>query len=245
MVNIKYLIDVNGTSERNYLLHPVHKFGFNPALASNGYETIWNTGGLYPWASWAGAAKAIFAKSAEGGDTGELTVEGLDGNYNKVTETKTMTGATAVQLSNTYKRITRASYTGSANAGDITLHIGSGTGTVVATLEAGLGQTQLGIYTIPAGFTAYLLNYTGSVGKNDDATLRLFTADGGVEVQDFQVLSEIKLFESTFRQDLAFGAKLPEKTDIDFRAITASAGSELIVNFELMLVDESREYIPN
>jgi hypothetical protein len=245
MVNIKYLIDINGKSERNYLLHPVHKFGYNPALAANVYETIWNVGGLYPWASWTGAAKAIFAKSAEASDTGELTVEGLDGNYNKVTETKTMTGQTAIQLSNTYKRITRASYTGSANDGVITLHIGSGTGTTVASIETNLGQTQLGVYTIPAGFTGYLINYTGSVGKNDDATLRMFTADGGVETEDFQVLSEIKLYESTFRQDLAFGACLKEKTDIDFRAITTSAGSELILNFELMLVDESREYIPN
>lgn len=234
MVDFEKTLELHNTGGHYSRFHPVHKFGFNPALASNGYESIWTEGGLYPWSAFDGNAKAIFVKSTDNGDTGEITVEGLDGNYNKLVETVTMTGTTALQLSGTFKRVFRAHYVDGSHAGDITIHAETATGTVVAAITNGLQQTQMAVYTIPAGFTGYLRQTTYSCGKNDDATVRLFTRHFG---NSFQVETEGKVYQSSFTQNFSNFIKLPAKTDIDVRAITTSAGSELIANFDLVIID--------
>lgn len=243
MVDIDEIIYLHGDNKRNLQIHPVHKFGYNPALSNQGYESIWFTGGLYPWSVFDAGTQSIFVKSTSASDTGDITVEGLDADWNKVTTTKTMTGATAIQLDQTFRRIYRAEYVDTANIGVISIHAASGTGTVVASIQELLNQTQIGLYTIPAGYTGYLLNYTASCGKGDDATIRMFTRETN-DTLSFKLKTEVKIYQATHLHEFASGLLLPEKTDIDFRARTTSAGSEMIINFDMILVDETtRTYV--
>jgi len=207
-----------------------HKFGSNLALGGTS-ESIWSAGGLYPWASLA-TAQTLYAISTAA-DTGDLTIYGLDENYAPQEVTVTLTGTTAVNTgSTTFIRIYRMRYN-ATNAGIITARVTSGTGTVVAQIDAGVSQTLMAVYTIPAQTTGYLLNYTVGTGKGSDAHLSLFARElGGA----FQIKNEMQSYESTTTREFPIPLKFPEKTDIDFRATTSNSNSDCIVNFDLILV---------
>ena len=74
----------SGTGQQDY----IEKFGANLSVGSD-LETIWEVGGLYEYLT---TASAVSAVSDEGSDnttgTGARTIElqGLDGNYNTITE---------------------------------------------------------------------------------------------------------------------------------------------------------------
>ena len=209
----------------------IHKFGSNLALAGAS-ESIWSAGGLYPWASFA-TAQTIYAISTEAADTGTLEIQGLDENYALQTTTVTLTGLTAVDTgATTFIRIFRMKYSGT-NVGTITARVTSGTGTVVAQIDAGVSQTLMAVYTVPAQTTAFMLNYTVGTGKGDDAHLKLFARESG---SSFQIKNEMKSYQSTITRDFPIPLRFEEKTDIDFRATTSSANSDCIVNFDLVLV---------
>ena len=209
----------------------IHKFGSNLALSGSA-ESIWSAGGLYPWSSLA-TAQTLYFISTDSGDTGTLTVQGLDTNYNSQIKTYTLNGLTAVDSgSDTWLRVFRMSYA-DENAGTITARVTSGTGTVVAQIDAAKGQTLMAVYTIPAGFNGYLLQYTASVGKGDDVNLDLFIRDPAIN--GFRIKNELKLYEATFTQQFAIPMMLVEKSDIDFRGVTTNPGSDCIVTFDLIL----------
>jgi len=210
----------------------IHKFGSNLALAGTP-ETIWSAGGLYPWSSLT-AAQPLFVLSTDGGDTSTLTIQGLDANYDSVEETITLTGATAVTTITPFLRVFRMRYS-QENAGTITARVGSGTGTVVAQVDAGLAQTLMAVYTIPRQKTGFLMNYTASTGKGDDASVDLFIRDPAIN--GFRLKSETKVYQSSFRQEFTIPLVLPERSDIDFRATTTSANSDCILNFDVVIVN--------
>ena len=210
----------------------IHKFGSNLALAGTP-ETIWSAGGLYPWSSLT-AAQPLFVLSTDGGDTSTLTIQGLDANYDSVEETITLTGVTAVTTITPFLRVFRMRYS-EENAGTITARVGSGTGTVVAQVDAGLAQTLMAVYTIPRQKTGFLMNYTASTGKGDDAEVDLFIRDPAIN--GFRLKSETKVYQSSFRQEFTIPLVLPERSDIDFRATTTSANSDCILNFDVVIVN--------
>lgn len=83
----------------------VSKFGRNASVKSSGYETIWDGSNLYPWPT---AAETLEVASSDNDDTsagtGARTVEiqGLDSNWDPLTETVTMNGGTDVTTNNSF-----------------------------------------------------------------------------------------------------------------------------------------------
>lgn len=213
-------------------LSHVHKFGSNPALNNSTFETVWSAGGLYPWASLS-SAQTIYCIST-GADTGDLKVEGLDANYNLQTETKTLTGTSAVTLDNTFLRIFRMQYISTSdNAGTITARVTSGTGTVVAQIDAGLNQTLMCVYTVPTHCSAFLMDYTASCEKGADAEVRLLTREPS---GSFQIKNEVQVYETTSSKEFPVPLYFPSKTDIDVRAMTSNAGGNAVIfDFDLIL----------
>lgn len=210
----------------------IHKFGSNLGLAGTP-ESIWSAGGLYPWSSLT-TAQTLYVLSTAGGDTSTLTIQGLDTNYDPLEETITLTGATAVTTDNEFLRVFRMEYS-VVNAGTITARLGSGTGTIVAQVDIGLAQTLMAVYTIPRQKTGFLMNYTASTGKGDDASIDLFIRDPAID--GFRLKSETKVYQSSFRQEFTVPLVLPEKSDIDFRATTTSANSDCILNFDVVIIN--------
>ncbi len=196
----------------------VNKFGANLDInGSSSPESIWSHGTLYPWSAFDGGAKNIFVKSDDAADTGTLKVQGLDENYDEQEETVTLTGTSAVQLTNTYVRIFRMEYTSASgpNAGKITCHASTSTGTVVAAIEDEDGQTLMCIYTIPAGYEGYLTSLDVSVNKAKDAQIRLYNRAFN---KSFRISHICEVYQSQYRYDFNVPIKFDEKTDIDLRA---------------------------
>lgn len=209
----------------------VHKFGQNPALNASTKETIWKHGGLYPWSSLTSAA-VLHCSSSHASDTGELRIEGLDANFLPLVETITLTGTADVVTSGLFIRMDRMIYQDGANAGNISAKIGATDGDVVSYIGVGDNQTLQAFYTVPANKVGYLVMYTAGSGKNDDAELDLYIKKFG---GSFLLKSQMDVYQSSSSNTFAVPIKLSPKTDIDFRAITSSSNSKVIVNFDILL----------
>lgn len=212
----------------------VHKFGANFDIDNNSEpETVWSAGGLYPWDSLS-TAQTLYVLSTEAADTADVEIQGLDANYNPLTEVVTLTGTTAVTTSSQFLRVFRMTYNhGSENEGTITARVTSDSGTIVGQIDATFSQTLMGIYTIPAGYTGYLLTGDFSVQKNKDAQVKFFQRPFG---QSFRIAHMAEVYEGTYRYDFKIPLPVPEKTDLEVRADNVETNNTRVTcNFDLLL----------
>jgi len=226
--------------------YSIFKFGFNPDV-DDSLETVWAEGGLYSYLS---AATVLKVSSGSTDDTsagtGARTVElqGLDGDYNQISETVTLNGQTAVNTTKSflrvYRMVVKTAGTGAQNAGVIY----AGTGTVTlgvpankyATIAIGDNQTLMALWTVPAGYTAYLLQTDITVAttqNNKYCTAHLVARPLG---EVFQVKDKFVKAESSHHQQYDIPLKFEEKTDIEVRAIGDSAGADIAISAGLDII---------
>ena len=213
----------------------VHKFGANFDIDQiTTPETVWSAGGLYPWSSLA-TAQTIYCISTSASDTAVLTIEGLDANYNEQIETVTLTGTTAVATSNTFIRVFRMTYEDGANVGTITARVTSGTGTVVAQIDIGYAQTLMSVYTVPAGYTAYMVTTDCTIDSHKDCQILMYHRLFG---KPFRI-AHVAEATGHYRYDFYAPLRVPEKTDIDIRIDNVSGNdSRVTANFDLVLIKD-------
>ena len=217
----------------------VQKFGANFSInTSTDPESIWSAGGLYPWSA-LDAPETLYLISTDTGDTDTVLLEGLDANYLPLIESVQMAGQTAVATVNQFKRIYRIEYNhGTINAGTVTARTVSGTGVVVAQVDPTLAQTLMAVYTVPAGFTAYLTNLDFSVNKGKDAQCRLYAREFS---RSFRIKHLTEVYENSYRYNFTVPLRLTEKTDIDLIVYEVeNANTRVSCNFDIILVDNAR-----
>ena len=96
----------------------INKFGYDDAVGTTAYETIWDGSSIYSYISTPGPASV---SSTDGGDTGILVdIQGLDQDYNLVSETVVVGSTGSVNFS----RVFRAAG-GSDHAGNIEITVDS------------------------------------------------------------------------------------------------------------------------
>ena len=105
----------------------VHKYGAVFGSSGSGWSTVWtaadvSASALYPWNT---AAGTITAVSTSGSDTGDITIQGLDSDYNFAEETLTLTGTSPVAGSTTFLRVNRAFMNDDTNVGKISVKNGT------------------------------------------------------------------------------------------------------------------------
>ena len=211
------------------------KYGYNP-LIINVNETIWDGGGIYAYPA---SALAMTVTSA-GGATDEdvqVMVIGLDADWNEVQQEVTLDGTGAATTTQTFRRVFRAYVSGSqAPTGNITIANG---GTTYAQITLGENQTLMAVYTVPAGHTFYLTNGTATHGTGTSGgvfmTVRFMVRNfGGV----FRTATKIDIVESEVLFPFTFPLALPEKTDLEVRAIcNKNQNNAVSATFEGVLVD--------
>ena len=203
----------------------INKFGYTGADV-NGASTIWdgnNTTASYPYP----ASGVVSITSTSGSDTGEaVEVQGVDGDYNPVTEIINV-GATGLV---TFSRVFRARKVDAVNVGIVTINVG---GALAAQILAGNGQTLMAVYTIPAGFTGYLLKFQGSSDKSAAVQFKLFSRATGAA---FNLKGQ---WGTQGGNPITFDYPIPlsfaEKTDLKVDVFTsASCGCGAI--FDILLV---------
>ena len=153
----------------------INKFGATDGDITSG--TVWdgNDGSeTYPYPV---NDVVSVASTSEVGET--VVVEGTDADYNLQSEVIAI-GSTGTLV---FSRVFRAYMSTVTNTNDITINMGAN---LAAKILAGLSQTLMATYTVPAGKTAYLLGvHLGSdkASTNSRMTYRLFCREilnGGV-----------------------------------------------------------------
>lgn len=215
--------------------------GYNPDISSGAPgESIWVEGGIYPYNAWNGTAQKLYVVSTSTSDTGQMIhIDGLDNNYNHITEIIVSAGTTAVSTVNNYIRIHTATIVSNntPNVGEITVHVASGTGTVVAHIGAGLGITKLSQYTVPAGYTAYITygdctTFHGGSGNIGSLLKMMVRPYGGTFFCAFQA----EVVNGYYRNDFTVPMNIPEKTDIDVQIIADANNTVATCNYQLILI---------
>ena len=219
------------------------KFGINGDVGTS-VETVWAQGGTYAYPAAATVMK-ISSSSADDTSAGtgarSIAIFGLDANYNEISESVLLDGQTAVNTGNSYLRISRMYVTtagsGATAAGTIYAGTGSVTSGVPATVYGMItltaNQTQMAFWTVPAGYTLYLMgtfftsaNSTANASTNFQLIQRPL---GGV----FRIQSSARTAgNGDFVIDLHTPLAFTEKTDIEIRAIASAGASNVSAEFE-------------
>lgn len=223
--------DIPGTSQ-------VHKFGAVPAMSQNTGGTIWDVDDTnYPWSAFSSGASTVTVDRADAGDADkDVYIQGLDASYNIVDDTVTLTNATGNTSTQSFLRVFRAYITGSSstNVGDVDIKVGS---TVVARINEDKGQTLMAVYTVPAGYTGYLMQGIATCQDGADATgdmfLRYFGSDAFRVGHSFEFSGDGGPYHYKFTVPIS----IPEKSDIDIRATVRSNNARLTAAFDLILVE--------
>ena len=209
----------------------VNLFGFNQTIGTT-YETITHDGGGITQVPASAVLMSLVSSSAS--DTMGVYLEGLDADYNQITETVTLTGTTPVTTTQSFLRINAAQIVTGSNVGNITISNG---GTTYSYIAAGFGSAQALIYTVPANSKLYINAVSfasGTVNPNKFLTGRAYlkTADGAI----------INFWRSTWAVGfLQFNVPVPftvpEKCDFQLQARSSSGENEIsaYVNAHLVI----------
>jgi hypothetical protein len=215
-----------------------HKFGAVDGIGNNTTGTVWDIPNqLYPWTALDTPAVVNVERNNVGDNGITVTVEGLDGDYLEVSEDIVISGADQVgtQL---FKRVNRAFISGATtNAGDIDIEAGAAGGTTVARIQAGLGQTLMSVFTVPAGKTAYFHRITATAQDGKDATGWMYVREvNGVTAFRIKHTWEFYGDAGQYHYDFAFPLPVSEKSDIDMRVTTRDKNGRYTIAFDVLLV---------
>lgn len=211
----------------------IHKFGAVPAMSQNQTGTIWDVNDTtYPWSAF-DTAGVLVAAQANASDNGEkVTVVGLDADYNDVTEEFTLSSSGTVTGTQIFKRVYRAYMTTGDNVGNVSFSRG---GTEVLRITAGKSQTLMAIYTVPAGYTAYLMQGVGTIQSGADATGNMFVRYAGQSAFRIGHTFEVS-GGGEYKYNFAVPIAIPAKSDIDVRATVRSNNARFTAAFDIILI---------
>jgi hypothetical protein len=239
----------------------VHIFGRNPAVGTSP-EDIWFDGGNYNFLTTAATLECL-SQDLDDGITGAgartIHIQGLDASLNEIEETvELLANTSSAATTQSFFRVNHAhvetcgTYHGSnfnnipirvSGGGVNVADIGGGTyGGASGTAGYGLGKTELGLYTVPAGKSAYITRIEVNVdaGSNKTADLSLYqvrnssTVSGDMSPRT--LLWDADAVSGEFTTVFLSYLKIEQKSDIWFRAV-ATATAAIDVNFDLFLID--------
>jgi lipopolysaccharide export system protein LptA len=224
------------------------QFGINNTVGQAN-ETIWIGSNQYSFPTSASVLKisSSSADDASPSGTGAQTVQiqGLDANYNAISEVVALNGQTAVNTTKSYLRVNKMIVLTAGTGGTSAGFIYAGTGNVNAGVPAvvvnqtGLvaNETESAFYTVPAGYTAFINMWTMSSGNTTaDAwtrfTLRIRPFGGVFGIKAQYHIQGNGIYECA----AAYPIAIPEKADIDIWGY-ASGGSALVSSqLQILLV---------
>lgn len=227
----------------------VSKFGANfdldVAELPTSLSSVQVNGGVYAYPTTDESLEVLSANAADA-DAGtgmrEITIEGLDTDWNEQSQTVTLNGLTAVAIPGTWRRVHRAfgekAGSGKTNAGEITIRVASA-GATRLNIPAGFGQTVHGIYTVPAGHTAYVkvwyaVHLPKPAAEAVNAHVALFTRENDDPDRPFRAR---QTGSTGLPNPFVVPQPVPEKTDIELRVLTVDANNTQIAGtFQLVLV---------
>jgi hypothetical protein len=214
--------------------------GVNPSIGKS-FETVWDIGGIYTAPIAAETWEVVSDSTDDDGSplgTGarSVIITGLDTSYISQTEILTLDGTTSVVTTRTdwfrpRNVVVISSGSNRGNVGTITLRV-SGGGSTRSTMLPGNCQCFNGFHTIQAGCMGYLLQFTPTIPKNEDITIRgIVTLEGS---STDIVGGDTKIYQSSISVDFKSNPALTEKTDFCLLAKSTNPNVSVNIAFELI-----------
>jgi hypothetical protein len=174
-------------------------------------------------------------------DTGTVTVQGLDSNYDEVEETVTMDGTTPALTTQTFLRVNRAfavtAGSNGTNVGNISISVG---GDLQAYIEANQGQTHQTHYTVPRNRTLLVTSFHITGGRMANADMQIWsqikTFNGSTA---WRTLDDTFMYQNNFDNDHDIFV-IPAKTEIRQRIVATTTNGEVACTWSGYLVIPDR-----
>jgi hypothetical protein len=209
---------------------PLNIFGNTTSLGSTAFGPLWEgltgAGGAYAYP--ASAVIMTIASSSASDTAVTIRINGLGAGYVLQSEDVALNGTSNVLTTKSFFRINSMQTILGNAVGNVTAING---GVTYARITAGNGNTQMSLYTVPAGYTFYQTYYQAdtntSVTSGAYVRLRTYTVDnpkGGVITA---------LNQTAFVQQLSiplqYPVEFPEKHDIQYQLLGAG-GAGAVAN---------------
>lgn len=221
-------------------IESLQKFGRNIDVDSGGEEDIWDGGSAYTFPTTATVIPVFSSSTSDtAGGAGARTVRitGLDADYNEIEEDVDLSGTTPVNTANSFLRVYRARVV-DVGAGGTNIGIIFGTAPAFQ-IRPGAGQTNMAIYTVPAGKTGYITKISASC-RNDVGTA---SVEVHMNLREYETGANNHKFyadlytagTSTLIRDFDAPIVVPEKSDVWFTATTSRNDTFVNVSFDMVL----------
>lgn len=225
--------------------YKVNKFGRNSDVDTGAAGEDICDAATFQWPAAAATTTVVSTSTDDDGDpagTGARTVEvqGIDGDYALLTETATLNGTGAVTLTGEFLRVFRIKVltagSGGSNAGTVAVKHSS---TVLAQVTIGNNQTLMACYTVPAGYTAYMLSYYHSMNRTTTtgaADMRIWARPFGEAFQLKNLVGVVGAGTGLHQHLYSVAASYAAKTDIYVDAIVTANDTDISSGFDLLVV---------
>jgi hypothetical protein len=197
----------------------VNVFGYASAVSTS-FVSVWENNAAYVFPT---VASTMNVSSSSASDTGvSVQIFGLDADYNRITEVVALNGTNNVATTKVYWRINNVITTVGVAVG--TVYVKNAGGTTYAQITIGSGKTNMSVYTVPAGYTAYLTQFDAfsstSVTSGVFATFRgLLTSSTGISNVVLQAP-----FLNTYAITRPYPIPVLEKVDLQLQCKSSGAG---------------------
>lgn len=224
-----------------------NKFGRNPDVdAASTPEDIWGNGGLYTGFP-DGTPETLSVSSTDANDTAlgtgarAVRILGLDTDYNQQSEVIPLNGLTPSIGTKVFRRAHSMSVvsagSGGVNVGTITANHTTTTANVFLSILPGLNQSTNSAFTVPAGYTGYIMDLHGSIRGGVTSA-----ADGYIWTRGFNMPFRARRaftigLSSPLRDDIYGGLAFSEKSDIILRITFANSNNlDITAGYDILLL---------
>ena len=234
----------------------IHKFGRNSAISST-FAPI--TESSFYRTPTSNTALEVVSNDANDTSTGtgarSITYEGLQesgGNLVVVTNTVSLNGTTAVALPDSLIRLYRwrvatsgtyATQTSASHQGTLTIQESGGgnTWSTIVLNTFGRAQSQIGCYTVPTGYTAFISEIVYSIENDKEAEILLYQRPGVLNTtapfDAMRLVTEVSSARGVAEANYSAPFIFEEETDILFFGKLKSGSGPGTVDFTLYLVE--------
>ncbi len=214
------------------------KFGHNDTVGTS-FEDVWlqSTDIVLPT-----TARTLTVQSS-GNDNGAASsgartviIEGLDANYNEISEEIATVAAADPTTTNSFLRVNRM-YVGDVGTNGTNENAITVTTTtdldIQANIGAGLGQSEKTQFTVPANYNCIVHSWSADCGKGEDFEIEFITQENG---KGKRVRQRAYVYQNQIQEDIFIVC--PAKCDmkISAKSIT-NAGKPISASYNYVMYD--------
>lgn len=234
----------------------VHKFGNNSSVGTTFVPVA--EGGIYRTPQISGATTLRIKAGGNANDAvagsgaREITIIGIDATGAEISETLATAGASAsADTTQEFFRVFRAFVSASgtyatqsagSHAADVVIENSAGTEDWATIAVDGFpsGQSEIGAYTVPLGYSAYLKKITIDIESNKTVTAKFFQRQNVLQAEApysaMRLVQNYAGLAGSIVEEFEVPIEFPELTDLGFIAKVDTGTAAVAAAFDLKIV---------